>query len=188
MFERFTEGAREVVVGAQEQSAKLRHREINADHLLLSLAARDDNPGSRVLRDLRVDYRTLADQLATLGRADAEALNAIGVDLSAVRESAEAAFGPGALDRPPRRRLGIFRRRAAAAVTGHIPFVPSAKQALEHSLREALALEHRHIGPEHILLGLLADDRAPAALTLQRLGVDPADVRRRVKDALRGAA
>jgi ATP-dependent Clp protease ATP-binding subunit ClpC len=41
-----------------------------------------------------------------------------------------------------------------------LPFTPSAKKALELSLREALSLGHEHIGTEHILLGLTrSDDR-----------------------------
>ncbi len=44
----------------------------------------------------------------------------------------------------------------------HIPFTPRAKKALELGLREALSLSHNHIGPEHILLGLIRDDESTA--------------------------
>jgi Arc/MetJ-type ribon-helix-helix transcriptional regulator len=51
-----------------------------------------------------------------------------------------------------------------------IPFTPSAKKALESALPEALALGHKYIGTEHILLGLLRtigegqDDDATTAI------------------------
>ena len=111
-----------------------------------------------------------------LGTADAQALEAIGVDLEAVRTSAEASFGPGALDPPPRRRLGLLGRRGG----GHIPFTASAKGALEQSLRQAIALGDKTIGTEHILLGLISRDTDMAALTLKALGADPARVRSEV--------
>lgn len=41
------------------------------------------------------------------------------------------------------------------ANVGHVPFAPSAKKALEDSLRESLSLAHKYIGTEHILLGVL---------------------------------
>jgi ATP-dependent Clp protease ATP-binding subunit ClpA len=40
--------------------------------------------------------------------------------------------------------------------TGHIPFTPTAKRALELALREALQLGHNCIGTEHLLLALVA--------------------------------
>jgi ATP-dependent Clp protease ATP-binding subunit ClpC len=60
--------------------------------------------------------------------------------------------------------------------------------ALEKSLRQALALKHKHIGSEHILLGLLADDRTAAASTLRRLGIAAEAVRARLRQELRSAA
>jgi ATP-dependent Clp protease ATP-binding subunit ClpA len=49
---------------------------------------------------------------------------------------------------------------------GHIPFTPRAKKALELSLREALARNDQHIGPEHLLLGILAEGGGVAARIL----------------------
>jgi len=45
--------------------------------------------------------------------------------------------------------------QADADSAGHIPFTANAKRALELSLREALKLDHRYIGPEHLVLGML---------------------------------
>jgi ATP-dependent Clp protease ATP-binding subunit ClpC len=73
---------------------------------------------------------------------------------------------------------------------GHLPFSSPAKKVLEQALREALALKHNYIGTEHILLGLLADDRGSVPHKLRRLAtpVDPTAVRARVIEEMRRAA
>jgi ATP-dependent Clp protease ATP-binding subunit ClpA len=186
MFERFTDSARGVVVDAQEQARAIGHSDIMAEHLLLAIIAEGDSIGARVLGDLGVQHEALVTEVAALGRTDDEALRAIGVDLAAVRRQAEATFGPGALDRPRPRRYGL--RRRVARVGGHLPFTASAKRALEESLRQAIALQHNHIGIDDILLGLLADDKDPTSRTLVRLGVTPPVVCTRVREQLGTAA
>lgn len=183
MFERFTDAARTAVLLAQEEARRLGHDQVSPDHLLLAVLSDDEGPGPRVLRELGLEHDTLAREAAALGSGDAEALRGIGIDLDAVRRRAEEAFGPGALDQPPRRRRSPFRRKAA-----HMPFTAGTRKALEQSLRQALALGHGYIGTEHIVLGLVADDTAPAARTLDRLGIVPARVRERLREELGKAA
>jgi ATP-dependent Clp protease ATP-binding subunit ClpC len=50
--------------------------------------------------------------------------------------------------------------------SGQIPFTPRAKRVLELALREALSLGHNHIGPEHILLGVVRENEGVAARIL----------------------
>ncbi|MEV4927040.1 Clp protease N-terminal domain-containing protein [Streptomyces roseoverticillatus] len=130
-----------------------------------------------------------------LGTGDAEALRAFGIDLEAVRARAEDTFGPGALDRPgppeERRRILPFggrRRGDEPGRKGHIPFTPRAKKALERSLREALARKERHIGAEHVLLGILDPDDKVTAGVLRKLGTDTATVRNGILQELPRAA
>src|SRR4051812_2504168 len=110
MFERFTGTARRAVVEAQAQATALGHDAITSEHLLLGILADPGSVPSTVLADLGVDHQRLVREVATLGDADAAALAAIGVDLESVRRRAERTFGAGALDRPRRRRLGLFGR------------------------------------------------------------------------------
>jgi ATP-dependent Clp protease ATP-binding subunit ClpA len=187
MFERFTDGARGVVVDAREQARSLQHDEVLAEHLLLAVLTGTDTAGARVLREHGLRADRLIEEVAALGTGDRDALREIGIDLAEVRQRAEAAFGPGALDRPRPRRTGLLRRRVVWT-GGHLRFSDAAKRALEQSLRQALALRHRSIGVDHVLLGLLADDQDPAARTLRRLGVVPADVRAQVREQLQRAA
>jgi len=114
----------------------------------------------------------------------AGALEAIGIDIEAVRAKLEEAFGPGALDHEvPPTRHGLFGRKLS-----HGPFTPRSKKVLELSLREALRLKHRVIASEHILLGLLREGEGLAAQILAEGGVDFADIRRQVEQSLRTAA
>ncbi|MCC9196721.1 Clp protease N-terminal domain-containing protein [Arthrobacter sp. zg-Y820] len=184
MFERFSPAARAAVIGAQEQARQLGDHEITADHLLLGILDGGDNPAARALHRLGIGHDAVAQRAQGLGAADAQALEAIGVDLEAIRTSAEASFGPGALDQPRHRRSGLLGRRSG----GHIPFTASAKAVLEQSLRQAIALGDKVIGAEHLLLGMVAGDNDQAARTLRALGAEPARVRSEVLRELGRAA
>ncbi|MCX4473630.1 Clp protease [Micromonospora sp. NBC_01655] len=192
MFERFTERAREVVRAARDEARATGRRPIGTEHLLLGILADADSLAVRVLReagvravDLRAAVaRHTADGGAVLAEADVAALREIGIDLSAVVARIEESFGPDALREAtpgPRRRWGRRPHPVGA-------FSPRARKVLELALREALRLRHRHIGTEHILLGLFREGGGLAALVLTEAGLDLADLRRRVETALRAAA
>jgi len=108
MFERFTGGARAVVVQAQEHARRLGHNYIGCEHLLLAAASTGEPAGS-ALREQGVTPEGVEAEivrLAGLGQAaglfsalDRDALASIGIDIDAVRAQIEAAFGPDALTR-----------------------------------------------------------------------------------------
>ena len=178
MFERFTTEAREVVVLAQDEARSLRHGHIGTEHLLLALL-RLDTPTTAVLRRHGLGHDEVAEAvIAHLGGEDldAEALRTLGIDLDAVRDVAEATFGPGALDPPCRGR----QRKSP----GHIPFTSRAKKVLELSLREAIALRSNRISDGHIALGLLREGEGLATKVLLDRGVDPRALRADLTAAL----
>ena len=189
MFERFTDEARAVVVHAQAEARELRHHYVGTEHLLLGLL-RAAGTGSAVLGqlgigadDVRSDVTDFIDGSATEAEPvhdDATALRAIGIDLDEVRDRIEAAFGPGALDRPVSRSHLWRRRRCDDGSSGRVPFTPRAKKVLELSLREAVRLRDPHIGTEHVLLGLAREGVGLASRILVERGVTPDDVRRGV--------
>jgi ATP-dependent Clp protease ATP-binding subunit ClpC len=63
--------------------------------------------------------------------------------------------------------------------SGHIPYSPDNKKALERALHEALQLGHNFIGTEHLLLGLTRDvnEGNTAAVLLKKLGSSALEVR-----------
>jgi ATP-dependent Clp protease ATP-binding subunit ClpA len=167
MFERFTTEAREVVRRAQDEREALGHRFVGTEHLLIGLLDEGAGGAYAVLhraglsRDqVRAEVRRLTSS-APLGEADAEALRTIGIDLDEVRARVEETFGEGALAPPPSSssevRRGAFSRRA--------------KKVIELSLREAIHLHHRAIGPEHLLLGLLREGEGLALKIMHDAGL-----------------
>ena len=100
-----------------------------------------------------------------------KALQSLDISLETVRTQVEEIIGQGQW-----------------APTGHIPFTPRAKKALELSLREATQLGHNYIGTEHLLLGLVREGEGVAAQVLVKLGADLSRVRQQVIQLLSGYA
>ncbi len=186
MFERFTHEARNVVIGAQVEARALRHPRIGTEHLLLSMLAQPGTTTARALSGHGISHAAVVEAVRTLVTADdldADALGSLGIDLDAIRDKVEEAFGPGALDKRSEDR-SVGARGPEARRSGHIPFSPRAKKVLELSLREALALKHDHISDGHILLGLIRDGDGLALKVLHDRGVDVVELRREVTAAL----
>lgn len=158
MFERFTEDARAVVVGAKTCSARASASTVTNEHLLLALldlgaAARTGFAFHALgVMDRRTSLEAaLADARRRGGmtKADQQALAALGIDVGEIVARVEEAHGPGALagDRKDRRRW-----------SGGPSFAREAKTTLEKSLRIALGRRDKFIGAEHILLALTAQE------------------------------
>ncbi len=200
MFERFTGQAREVVVQAQAQARRLGHGYIGCEHLLLSVVG-TDSPAGDVLRSLGLTPEAVESAMRSILSGgggpvlDREALAAVGIDLDVVRERVEAAFGPGALTRPPqreRRRLRRgWRRRGrcpTGAPSGHIPFTPRAKKCLQGSLRESVARRDGYIGVEHLALALTAMTDGLAPRVFSQIGTPAAQARAEIISRYRRAS
>lgn len=65
-------------------------------------------------------------------------------------------------------RTSIAREKVASAVD--LPLDDFCKRALAHAAEEADRLNHRHIGSEHLLLGIMREERGRAAQVLRELG------------------
>ncbi|WP_160051144.1 Clp protease N-terminal domain-containing protein [Nocardiopsis sp. FR26] len=50
-------------------------------------------------------------------------------------------------------------------------FTDAARYVIVHAQEEAVRFDHKHIGPEHVMLGLLGEGEGVAARALQGLGV-----------------
>jgi ATP-dependent Clp protease ATP-binding subunit ClpA len=204
MLERFTAPARAVVTGAREEARALGHGWVGTEHMLIAVLRSPEEPGAAALAGLGVTApacREAAEAVTAgqpgggLGPRDAEALQEFGIDLQEVRRRTEETFGPGALDAPdpaaraPRRRFPFRRRRPVERpATGHLPFTPRAKKALELSLREAVARKDGHIGVEHVVLALLRSDDPLTRAVWEHLDVRPSGARESVLASLRKAA
>jgi ATP-dependent Clp protease ATP-binding subunit ClpA len=55
--------------------------------------------------------------------------------------------------------------------SGPIPFSADSKKVLELALRETIRSGDRRIGTEHVLLGILRDEKSPGARVLLEHGI-----------------
>ncbi|HVF01286.1 MAG TPA: Clp protease N-terminal domain-containing protein [Rubrobacteraceae bacterium] len=93
----------------------------------------------------------------------ARALGSMNITLNEVREQVED--------------IVRYEERETDASVGQGPFSPRSKRALESSLRESLRLGHRHIGTEHILLGIADESDSVAVRILSNPGISTEKVR-----------
>ena len=131
MFERFTDDAREAVTAAQHEAVALRHGWIGTEHVLLGVLATGGG-GARLLAGFGLDAAGVREDVVRIvGRGeddlDPDALATLGIDLEAVRERVERAFGPGALSRRGRCRRG--------GVSMRLPFSAREEGARAHAAR-----------------------------------------------------
>ena len=70
-------------------------------------------------------------------------------------------------------RVGQSVRRGNAAIRdGELPYTSRAKKALEFAMAEAREMSHGYIGADHLLLGVLREERGIGAQILTSFGLD----------------
>jgi ATP-dependent Clp protease ATP-binding subunit ClpA len=143
MFERFVRDARVVALEANSVAAGLGSSSVEAEHLLVSLAS-TDHPAGAALREVGLEPQEVRDAIQ---RDFERSLACVGIDASGADVPANC--------RRTKPRWGA-----------------SAKQALERAVKEAKRRGDRHIGCEHILLGLLRAERGTVPRLLAAEGID----------------
>ncbi|HET9808569.1 MAG TPA: Clp protease N-terminal domain-containing protein, partial [Candidatus Limnocylindria bacterium] len=101
----------------------------------------------------------------------ANVLKALGVELSKVRTAVEFIIGPGDAANMP-------------SPPNELTISPRTKKVIELAIDEARKLNHRHVGPEHLLLGLVREGQGIASGVIESLGVTLEKVRQQVLAAL----
>src|SRR5690606_14919897 len=86
----------------------------------------------------------------------AAVLTNLGVDLEEIQQKIEETVKKG---------------KAAAAAGPELPYTSRAKKVLELAMMEARELNHSYVGTEHLLLGLLREEKGIAAQVLTDAGV-----------------
>src|SRR5829696_8658246 len=148
MFERFVREARMVALEATSVAAGLGSDSVEAEHLMVSLAA-GNTPAGSALREAGLDAPELRDAIQ---RDFERSLRRVGIDASGV-------------DLPP-----------ANCRRGKPRWGTSAKQGLERALSDAKRRGDRKIAPEHVLRGLLAADHGTVPRILAAEGIDRDDL------------
>src|SRR5947199_7197350 len=86
----------------------------------------------------------------------AAVLTHLNVDLEEIQQNIEAIVKKG---------------KAAAAAGPDLPYTSRAKKVLEFAMSEARELNHRYVGTEHLLLGVLREEKGIGAQVLTDAGV-----------------
>jgi len=97
--------------------------------------------------------------------AAAYVLRQLDVDLATIRRDVETT-----LPRSPE----------TVVVQGKLPQTPGAMKVIEYALEEARGLDHKYVGTEHLLLGLLREAQGIGAQVLFGRGLTADDVREKV--------
>jgi DNA-binding transcriptional regulator YhcF (GntR family) len=107
------------------------------------------------------------------GGVGAAALAKLGVEPEPVRERLTGALRPG---------------KPAVRLPSKLPYTAGAKKVLEEAMLEARELRHSYVGTEHLLMGLLREEKGQAAQVLNAFGVTVALAREEVLSALGNAS
>ena len=98
------------------------------------------------------------------------ALDSLGLTLEDARGRVERAVG-----------RDVGREGIEPSPTGQLPFTPRMKEVLTQAALEAGWLEHdRHLGTEHLLLGLSGQYEGAAATVLEEHGATPGTIRNKI--------
>ncbi|MEA2135237.1 MAG: hypothetical protein QOC68_3146 [Solirubrobacteraceae bacterium] len=143
MFQRFVRDARRVALEASSVAAGLGSPSVEAEHLLVSLAS-TPHPAGAALRAVGLEPQEARDAIQ---RDFERVLGRVGIDTSGIDLPANC------------------RRTKPNWGT-------SAKQALERAVAEAKRRGDKHIGCEHILLGLLRAEHGTVPRLLAAEGID----------------
>lgn len=160
IFNRFTREVRRCVDQAIVEARFLGHDSVGDEDLLLGILGTDTGVAREALESLGVSREAVREESE---RIFVDTLATIGISLDEVRD-----------------RLGVSFRAPLAAAT-RLPFSPRAKRALEQALREAVRRRDSSITAEHVLLGILRDERGASFRILANLGVSAEAVCDRVQ-------
>jgi ATP-dependent Clp protease ATP-binding subunit ClpA len=161
MPKRLSVDARKLVLTSATEEARRRgDRRLGTDHLLLGLLHDGDSQAAQALGVSLAEARAASDAL------DVTALAAVGIQIETLGERPPAPFG---------RRLP--------------PLTSGARAVFKRAIDEARPFKSGRIDTTHFLLALLSLQRPdPAAELLGALGVDPAEVRKRLGGPAGGEA
>jgi Clp amino terminal domain, pathogenicity island component len=166
-----SEQVRRVLNLARAEAEGFGHRYLGPEHLVLGVLGDGGSGASRVLEafgvtlaSARSALRHLADRGVVPGPrpSDAELLGSLGIDLDAIRRSAEQTFGGKAVGWAVREATRARRRGV-----GRVPRTPLRDpplligQVLYHAGEQARALGVGELGPELLLWGVVTDIQTP---------------------------
>ena len=150
----FSDAAKRVLNFASQEATRFGHRHIGTEHILLGLLHEKEGLAAKLLAEMGVRLETFREV----------------IPLSTPEERASGSLPES------------FGFITARGVSGRP--VPNAEfnQAIADAIDEAGLLLRTSAGPEHLLLGLLRNERSLATKILHEHGLDLNGVRKRLKE------
>ena len=150
MHYNFTDRIKKVLDFAREEAIRLQHEYVGTEHILLGLLREGEGVAAAVLTNI------------VLGERREPSRRDVRDCLEMIREKVEDAVRPG--------NVGI--------AVGELPYTSRAKKVLEFAMAESREFNHSYVGTEHVLLGLLREEKGIAAEVLNQVGVSLEQARR----------
>jgi len=153
----FTERVRKVLMLAREEATALRHEYVGTEHILLGLCSEAGGVAVAALENLDVHA------------ADVR---------QAVLQTVKPGPGVSTVDKPSESILGTIAETIGLRRADHdLPYTSRAKRVLELAMTETRELNHSYVGTEHLLLGLMREEKGIAAQVLTMMGMTVPAVR-----------
>lgn len=155
----FTERVRKVLQQAREEAFSLHHQYVGTEHILLGLC----------------DGGGVAEH----------ALTSLGATPDAVRAAVLQVVKPGSAEHDETESVGgligaIVDSIGLKKPKVDLPYTSRAKKVLELAMTEARELHHAYVGTEHLLMGLLREERGIGAQVLASLGLTVPSMRQEI--------
>ncbi len=170
MWQKFTERARRVILLGQEEAAKAGTLGVCTHHFLLGIMRDESCVAARLLGRMKVPLNDVRVQLQNAPRTVARSVASAPARPSRLKRFFGARIAPA----PP-----------TSAASNEPKLTAQAKRVLKLSADEARRLQHDYIGTEHLLLALIRQDTATAAIVLFKAGLTLEKVRAELVDYLR---
>jgi ATP-dependent Clp protease ATP-binding subunit ClpA len=180
-----TPRAKKVIEYAVDEARRLNHHYIGTEHLLLGLLREGEGIAAGVLQSLGVNLEQARRQ--TLAALDDSGQGGV------QEPGPEEAEGSKIPDQDKDRAINLEPLqdgddRPLEATPGQMgrfdKFSVRARRVMESAQQEAQRFQHSYIGTEHILLGLVRENKGIAAHVLLNLGVDRDKVRSAVESII----
>ncbi len=164
----YTPRVKKVLALASKEARNLNHTYVGTEHILLGLLREGDGVAARVLKNLNVDIEQTRQEILR------ELAPAYSQEPSNVVETASEQSGT--VTQPASEGSGADDLAGQEAGP-----TPAAQKALRFAREEAVRMKHQFIGPEHMLIGLMAVGHGIAFDALVNLGFRLAEIQETVE-------
>lgn len=174
MWDRLTPEGRAVLRFAFVEARELGHPCLADEHVLLGVLRHGAGRGADLLRERGVTLAAARAELLRVGPTmsremnPAVALQAVGIDVDAVRQRLEGTFGADAVHAAERRVRRRPRWRGGHPRPSALCMHLAAKRAFHFAALHARHGGDDRIGPDQLLYGVLQDARDPLGTELSR--------------------